>query len=123
VVFRYKDYRDGGRVKVTRLEAVEFLRRFLRHVLPLGFQRLRSYGLLANRHRVANLEKCRQLLGCAAPSLDASGGHEGWAEEVDRLTGEDPRRCPVCGKGRRVLLEAVRSHDERHMQAARAPPR
>ena len=68
VVFRYKDYRDGGRVKVTSLEAVEFIRRFLLHVLPLGFQRLRSYGLLANRHRTANLEKCCRLLLEVVPS-------------------------------------------------------
>ena len=128
VVFRYKDYRDGGRVKVTSLEAVEFLRRFLLHVLPLGFQRLRSYGLLANRHRTANLETCRRLLGCASPPAHDSddsgepGDGESWAEEVERLTGEDPRRCPVCGKGRLVLLEVVLSRDERHMQAARAPP-
>lgn len=130
VVFRFKDYRDDGKVKTTSLEAVEFLRRFLLHALPVGFQRLRSYGLLANRNRTANLETCRLLLGCApspsAPSDDdvakVEDDEDLWADEVDRLTGEDPRRCPVCGKGTLVLLEAVPSRDELNLRSARAPP-
>ena len=112
------------------LEAVEFLRRFLLHVLPVGFQRLRSYGLLANRHRTANLETCRLLLGCASsppePSDDdvaeAEENEELWADEVERLTGENPRRCPVCGEGAPVLLETVPSRDELNLRSARAPP-
>jgi len=67
VVFEWKDYRDDSKVKVMSLEAVEFLRRFLMHVLPSGFHRIRYYGLFANRHRAANLERCRYLLG--VPSL------------------------------------------------------
>ncbi len=99
-------------------------------MLLVGFQRLRSYGLLANRHRAANLETCRLLLGCTSsppvPSDEDVAKVEDveglWADEVGRLTGEDPRRCPVCGEGTLVLLEAVPSRDELNLRSARAPP-
>jgi hypothetical protein len=65
VAFRWKDYRHAARQKVMRLEAGEFVRRFLLHVLPSGFQRIRHYGWLANRSRAVKLERCRQLAGCA----------------------------------------------------------
>jgi len=64
VTFRWKDYRHGSRQRRMTLDAGEFLRRFLLHVLPLGFVRLRHYGMLANRHRAARLTRARQLLGC-----------------------------------------------------------
>ena len=63
VQFRYKDYRNGSQQKVMTLSADEFIRRFLLHVLPDGFQRIRYYGFLSNRHREEKLERCRQLLG------------------------------------------------------------
>ncbi len=59
VVFRYKDYAQGGVWRTMALEPTEFLRRFLQHVLPRGFVRIRYYGLLANRTRKANLERAR----------------------------------------------------------------
>ena len=64
VAFRYKDYRRGRRERVMRLEAVEFMRRFLLHVLP--FVRIRHYGFLANRSRKEKLLLCRSLLGSVA---------------------------------------------------------
>ena len=63
VAFRWKDYRHDSQPKVMRLPAAEFTRRFLLHVLPSGLQRIRHYGLLANRTREANLQRCRELLG------------------------------------------------------------
>ena len=63
VAFGYKDYRQGRRERVMRLESVEFMRRFLLHVLPNGFVRIRHFGLLANRCRKDNLRLCRRLLG------------------------------------------------------------
>ena len=130
VFFRYRDSRDDNRIKVTSLEAVEFIRRFLMHVLPPGFQRIRSYGLLANRYRSENLERCRRLLGVtpgadateAGASQESTGDDESLEEEILRLTGLDPLQCPVCGKGRLLLLETVPGKKEAPALAARAPP-
>jgi hypothetical protein len=67
VRFHWKDYRHESRQKVMSLDADEFMRRFLLHVLPSGFQRIRHYGFLANRCRLAKLTRCRQLLAAPAP--------------------------------------------------------
>jgi len=74
VVFRYKDYRDHDKSKVMRLSGVEFIRRFLLHVLPKGFMRLRHYGFLANRYRAEKLKQIRGMLaqGNAAPTTDVT---------------------------------------------------
>src|SRR5205814_6981032 len=69
VTFRWKDYAHGGKRGTMTLAAVEFVRRFLTHVLPSGFVRVRHYGLLANRHRQEKLARCRELLGMLAPPL------------------------------------------------------
>jgi hypothetical protein len=63
VLFRWKDYADDHRIKVMRLTADEFIRRFLLHVLPKRFVRIRHYGLLAGRNVGTKLARCRQLLG------------------------------------------------------------
>ena len=68
VRFRWKDYADGDRVKVMELEAGEFIRRFLLHIVPDGFVRIRHFGLLANRTRKAKLARCRQVLAPPAPA-------------------------------------------------------
>src|ERR1700738_5081530 len=65
VRFRWKDYRDGNRQKTMTLDGAEFIRRFLIHVLPDGFHRIRYYGFLANCHRARKLERCRELIGMA----------------------------------------------------------
>ena len=62
-----KDYRHGGRRRLLRLPAPELIRRFLQHVLPTGFVRIRTYGLLANRHRAEALKRCREALGAPPP--------------------------------------------------------
>ena len=67
VSFAYKDYKHEQRHKVMTVSADEFLRRFLLHVLPDSFQRIRHYGLLGNRHRAENLTRCRELLAMPAP--------------------------------------------------------
>jgi hypothetical protein len=97
VHFRYKDYAAGSLVKELRVEASEFLRRFLLHVVPRGFMRVRHYGLLANRHRAARLARCRELLGAAAPR-PAPVTTPSAAERILHLTGIDILRCPVCGE-------------------------
>jgi hypothetical protein len=104
VTFRWKDYAHGGRQGTMTLEAVEFVRRFLMHVLPTGFVRVRHYGLLANRHRREKLARCRELLGLApTPQADTPPsnpvpppGHEAAVTPT--------RVCPRCGTGRMVVI-------------------
>lgn len=100
VRFRWKDYADHDRVKVMTLEVDEFLRRFLLHVVPRGFMRIRHFGLLANRTRRDTLTQCRLLLN-QPPSADA--GPESVADMMQRITGVDLARCPICGDGRMHL--------------------
>jgi hypothetical protein len=103
VRFRWKDYADDNRVKVLTLQADDFLRRFLLHVVPRGFMRIRHFGLLANRTRRETLARCRHLLG-QPPTPEAPS--ESVAEQVHRLTGIDLGRCPVCGE-RRMQVTAI----------------
>jgi putative transposase/transposase-like zinc-binding protein len=100
VRFRYKDYAAGGTTKVMELRAEEFLRRFLLHVVPPGFVRIRHFGLLANRTRQAKLTRCRQLLAVAAAAatslLPASPSETPTASPAPAAAA----RCPSCGEGR-----------------------
>jgi hypothetical protein len=98
VRFRWKDYAHGNRVKTMALPAEEFLRRFLLHVLPDGFVRIRHFGLLANRGRTGKLARCRELLAVEPPELPAAP--ESVAALMRRWTGLDLTRCPVCRVGR-----------------------
>ncbi len=106
VRFRWKDYSDGDRMKVMALAAEEFVRRFLLHIVPERFVRIRHFGVLANRSRQAKLERCRQLLGQPLPPPSPT------AESVPalllRLTGIDIERCQVCGQGRLASVEMLR---------------
>ena len=104
VRFRWKDYADHDRAKVLTLEADEFFRRFLLHVVPRGFMRIRHFGLLANRTRRATLRRCRDLLDAPPP---ADTPPESTAMLVRRLTGIDLARCPVCREGRMQTLAIV----------------
>jgi hypothetical protein len=105
VSFRWKDYRHESRQKVMRLEAPEFMRRFLLHVLPGGFQRIRHYGLLANRHRAAKLARCRQLLVEPVPVIKAPDAPLDYRDRYAQLTGKSLRDCPRCGLGHMVCVE------------------
>ena len=99
VSFLWKDYRQQGSRKVMTLEPTEFMRRFLLHVLPPGFHRIRHFGFLANGHRAARLALCRQLL--ARPVADRQGERD--AEPDDhrcappRQHKPEPDVCPCCG--------------------------
>jgi Putative transposase/Transposase zinc-binding domain len=94
VSFRWKDYRSGGADKVMTLAADEFIRRFLLHALPDGFQRIRHYGLFANSQRAANLARVRALLNAPPPS---SPPPHNARERLRALTGRDLASCPQCG--------------------------
>jgi hypothetical protein len=107
VSFRWNDYRHGNRNKVMTLEATEFLRRFLLHILPDGFVRIRHFGLLANRHRTDNLSLCRQLLAVPQPPPTRQDLPSDWGERFQQLTGLDLSLCPQCGLGHLVRLQIL----------------
>ena len=109
VAFRWKDYRDDSAQKIMTLEAHEFIRRFLLHVLPQGLQRIRYYGLMGNRHREEKLAKCRQLLDMA-PNIPAATDVEAPSDYRDRyqaLTGASLHQCPICRAGRMLAVEQI----------------
>ena len=105
VRFRYKDYRDGNRQKIMTLDGQEFIRRFLIHVLPAGFHRIRYFSFLGNCHRVRKLERCRELLGMvrAAPAARPAD----YRDRFEALTGQSLRQCPHCQVGIMVVVGYV----------------
>jgi hypothetical protein len=105
VKFHWKDYRDNSQIKVMDLEADEFIRRFLLHVLPEGFQRIRYYGFLANRDRRKKLALCRQLLGMR--TLSQTTSIKDYRERYQELTGRSLTLCPRCQKGQMVIVESL----------------
>ena len=109
VTFRYKDYSDGQRHRTMTLTAEEFLRRFVQHVLPKGFVKVRHYGLLANRHREERLEVCRRLLlTVTIATLLGSATTETTANAVAPA----PRPCcSRCGSLRLITIQVARVED------------
>jgi len=109
VKFDWKDYRDNNQQKTMTLPANEFIRRFLLHVLPSGFHRIRYYGFLGNRHRKEKLEHCRQLLGMVSSSDSSfeSSPAEDYRDRYERLTGHSLRECPVCHRGRMITVTTL----------------
>ncbi|MGH7311655.1 MAG: IS91 family transposase [Candidatus Rokuibacteriota bacterium] len=105
VRFRWRDYAAGDRVKIMTLAAEEFIRRFLLHVVPGGFVRIRHFGFLANRTRRAKLARCRALL--AQPPAPAASVIESVSALMRRLTGIDIERCPVCQQGQLHVTEIL----------------
>jgi len=114
VTFRWKDYRISGRTryKTMTLSPEEFMRRFLLHVLPSGFHRIRHYGLLANAGRRENLARARELLGVAMPDVDASLLNTDVSGDLVQPTFV----CPCCGSSMRIIETFLRG------QSIRAPP-
>jgi hypothetical protein len=115
VNFRYKDYAHGNRRKVLTLEAGEFIRRFLLHVLPRGFMRIRHYGVLANRAKRLKLAQARSALDHPSPTHRPPQREtvEAFWLRVAKL---DIHQCPHCHAGRMVLIASLHSHP------ARGPP-
>jgi len=98
-------HRDGNRQKTTTLDGQEFIRRFLIHVLPDGFHRIRYYGFLANCHRARELERCRELLGMA-PAAPARPPAD-YRDRFEALTGRSLKECPHCKVGTMVVIGCV----------------
>jgi hypothetical protein len=105
VSFRWKDYRHASRQKLMHLDAPEFIRRFLLHVLPNGLQRIRHYGFLANRHRAAKLARCRELIANPAPAVAVPDVPLDYRDRYLLLTGKSLRNCPQCGRGQMICIE------------------
>jgi hypothetical protein len=105
VSFRWKDYKHAGKQQVTTVSAEEFIRRFLLHALPPGFQRIRYFGLLANCQRAGKLRLCRQQL--AAPTADLLPVPQDYRDFYAALTGKNLRLCPECGIGTMVRIELL----------------
>lgn len=107
VSFRYKNYRrDGHQQNTMRLGAPEFIRRFLLHVLPPGFQRIRYYGFLGNRTRHQKVAQCRTLLAVAPPApVDKATTSIDYRDRYEALTGSSLRVCPRCQDGQMLVIE------------------
>jgi hypothetical protein len=103
VTFRYKDYRRNGqaRYRTMTLSADEFIRRFLLHVLPKGFHRIRHYGLLASAGCKANIARAKDLMAATMPEVDPPAAHD--TADPDATTDHRPP-CPRCG-GRMIIVE------------------
>jgi endogenous inhibitor of DNA gyrase (YacG/DUF329 family) len=109
VVFSYKDRRDKNKKKILTLKGEEFLRRFLLHVVPSGFMRIRHYGFLSSRNKTKALTIIRKELNVAAPEKKKLT----WKQIAKTRLGFDPRKCPSCG-GEMVIYKIIPRH--------RAPP-
>jgi hypothetical protein len=126
VTFRYRDSKTGKYTRHMTLGGEEFLRRFLLHVLPKGFQRIRSYGLLSNRRRGPALARCRELLGVrpdaplahsrAPPALAEITETTETADALDAIA-----RCRVCQQGRMRRVATIEPSSM--TMIARRPPR
>lgn len=114
VSFQWRDYSDCSRNKVMTLNAFEFIRRFLLHVLPERFVKIRYYGLWGNRNRKALINQCRKLLRVI--NVIANNRGETWQEFLLKVCGIDITRCPVCKEGRMFTKEILQP-----IRCARAP--
>ncbi len=122
VTFRWKDYRRGNRAALMTLDTGEFIRRFLLHVLPPRFTRIRQYGFTRSRDRAQKLARCRQLFDQAgsipAQQLDIPD----WKSRYEALTGQSVDTCPWCHLGRMVCIEVLPSIHRWRQRSRRAPP-
>lgn len=123
VSFIYRDYKDDNAEKTMTLEAEEFIRRFLLHVLPNGFVRIRYYGLFANCHRAKKLALCRDLLNVPEESYEKIPLKQDWVDLLIALTGKDPLLCPECQQGRLVRIQAIAPIASAQTPASRSPPK
>jgi len=94
VTFRYRDYADGNKNKVMTIRADEFIRRFLMHVLPRGFRKIRHFGLFASRDKTVRIKLCKRLTG-----TKLAVRRETPAQRLERIFGKDFNLCPCCKTG------------------------
>jgi len=120
VTFRYRDRKDDDKLKECTLPAPKFIHRFLQHLLPKAYVRIRHYGFLANRAKGTDLARCRQLLGLSAelprPQKKTT------QELLLKLTGEDLTKCPRCKKGTMHVFQEFPRPTRALARANRGPP-
>jgi hypothetical protein len=122
VSFRWKDYRREGRSKVMTLDAAEFMRRFLLHVLPPGFHRIRHFGFMANGHRAARLARCRRLLAEQAAMDKRPVQRSAQAAYNHTPTFcHDYDTCPCCGGVLRAASALPRAPPQSEIEATMKP--
>ncbi len=105
VSFQWKDYADNNKKKRMTVSAQEFIRRFLLHVLPSGFFKIRYYGLLSSRNKKSNIILSRKLLGVVNRIIDNI--KQSWQDMLLKHTGFDIRLCPRCKKGQMKLIKTL----------------
>lgn len=105
VTFRWRDYKDDNKIKLMTLNVFEFIRRFLLHILPQRFVKIRHYGILSNRSRCTKLKKCREFLGLIDKVKQKS--KLSWEDLLFKLTGINHRNCPICGQGKMITEEIL----------------
>jgi hypothetical protein len=115
VSFRWRDSKDSNRTKTMPLDAVEFIRRFMLHILPSGLVKIRHFGFLANRNRSVRLNLCREHLTAPVPT-DAAVGIL-----TDQQKRAIERRCPVCQIGALRIVEYLSSAEALLIQSKSAP--
>lgn len=93
VTFKWRDYKDGSKQKLMTLSANEFIRRFLIHILPDGFMKIRHYGLLGNRNKTTKLKLCKQLTHTPLLTKEKAST----LQLIQKITGADLSKCPICG--------------------------
>jgi len=106
VTFKWHDYKDG-KPKLMTLDVFEFIRRFLLHVLPFQYMRIRYYGLFSNRNRKEKIKLSQEILGMPGVVQDENIESNSWQDWLFEVTGFDPRICPSCGKGRMMRKEII----------------
>lgn len=102
VTITVKDYKDGNKTKRLTLEGVEFTRRFLMHILPKGFVKIRHYGLLSNRNKKTKLELCRKLT--LSPTYKSQFAGLTTMELLCLLAGRDILLCPACRENKLQVM-------------------
>ena len=113
MTFQYKDDKRGQRLHTRTLEAGEFLRRLMLHVLPTGLHKVCYFGLMANRRRSAKLAQCRTLLGQGVDAIGTSemaDNDNALADERAGVSTQPDDACPVCHQGRMQLVKASDRH-------------
>jgi len=105
VTFSYRDRSDDNKVKELTLPVEEFIRRFLLHILPNGFMKIRYFGFLAHTNKRKSIPLLRQLIGSSAELPEKI--EETVQEMMLRLTGEDISTCPECKKGKMIIIKEL----------------
>jgi hypothetical protein len=114
VFFRWKDYKDNNKIKIMGLDKKEFIRRFLLHVLPCRFVRIRSYGILSNRNS-KKLKLCRKYLKVKEIEKKKP---ESWFELFLRITGKDILLCQLCQKGKYFVVDNLKSENNFNLDSS-----